>query len=75
MFKHSWTSPFYTDFAGWQESGNDTNSLWTDPLFGDSAAGDFSLGALSPARELGIQQVDTANIGRRPPALGPRGKL
>jgi len=50
-------------WAEWKEGGNDTESLWLDPLFKDPASGDFTLAPESPAWLLGISQVDTESIG------------
>ena len=47
----------------WQTSGNDSGSLWEDPLFEDPAAHRYILTRDSPAWDLGIQQVDLDNIG------------
>ena len=47
----------------WQKSGNDSKSLWQDPLFEDPASHRYVLSENSPAWELGIKQVDMDNIG------------
>ena len=47
----------------WQASGNDSESLWQDPLFEDPAAHRYILTDNSPAWNLGIKQVDLDNIG------------
>ena len=47
----------------WQEGGNDTNSLWENPLFEDADAHIYILAEDSPAWELGIEQIDLDNIG------------
>ena len=47
----------------WQASGNDTGSLWENPLFEDADAHIYILAEDSPAWELGIQQIDLDNIG------------
>ena len=44
--------------------GNETDSLFGDPLFKDPAKGDFSFKAGSPALELGIEPLDTSKMGR-----------
>ena len=43
--------------------GNDTNSLWADPLFTNAEAGDYSLRPGSPAIDLGINQIILGNFG------------
>lgn len=47
----------------WQASGNDSESLWQDPLFEDPAAHRYILTDDSPAWGLGIQQIDLDSIG------------
>ena len=47
----------------WQASGNDSESLWQDPLFEDPASHRYILTEDSPAWNLGIKQVDLDNIG------------
>ena len=47
----------------WQESGNDTGSLWQDPLFEDPSTHQYVLTPESPAWDLGIEQVDMDIIG------------
>ena len=47
----------------WQMSGNDSESLWQDPLFEDPATHRYILSEDSPAWDLGIEQVDLENIG------------
>ena len=42
--------------------GNDTNSLWADPLFTNLEAGDYSLRPGSPALDLGINQIILGNF-------------
>ncbi len=43
--------------------GNDFESIIADPKFVAPAAGDFRFAPDSPARELGIQSVDTREVG------------
>lgn len=47
----------------WQASGNDSGSVWQDPLFEDPSTHRYILTEDSPAWDLGIQQVDLDNIG------------
>ena len=47
----------------WQAGGNDTGSLWQNPLFEDADAHIYVLAEDSPAWDLGIQQVDLDGIG------------
>ena len=47
----------------WQASGNDSGSLWQDPLFEDPAAHRYILTEDSPAWDLGIEQIDLDSIG------------
>ena len=51
----------------WQESGNDTGSLWQDPLFEDPSTHQYILTPGSPAFDLGIEQVDMDIIGIQTP--------
>ncbi len=51
----------------WQSHGFDAYSRVADPLFLDSAHGNFALAANSPARALGFKDIPTALIG----ATGP----
>ena len=51
------------DWTGWQQSGNDSASLWKDPMFEDAANHNYALTPESPAWGLGIQQIDQNNIG------------
>jgi hypothetical protein len=59
--------------AEWQAGGQDTNSIVADPLFVDPAHGDFRLRPGSPARQIGFEPWDLANVGPRPgsPSVGP----
>jgi hypothetical protein len=49
----------------WEQwtSGNDTDSVWADPLFTDIQSGDYSLLPESPAFELGIHEIILGNFG------------
>ena len=47
----------------WIQTGNDSNSLWTDPGFQNPDARDYVLGENSPAWELGIKQIQLDNSG------------
>ena len=55
--------PDNRNWDDWQSTGNDTGSLWQDPLFEDPSAGRYILAANSPAWDLGIEQIDLDNIG------------
>ena len=44
-------------------SGNDSGSVWQDPLFEDPSTHQYILSEDSPAWDLGIEQVDLDNIG------------
>ncbi|NCO36554.1 MAG: hypothetical protein GW893_22175 [Armatimonadetes bacterium] len=50
-------------FADWQTLGFDTHSVVADPLFVDAENDDYSLKHGSPAFQLGIEPIDTSNIG------------
>ena len=54
-------------FAIWQHclqaAGNDSGSLWQDPLFLDPATHNYALAEASPARDLGIEQIEVDNVG------------
>ena len=43
--------------------GNDTNSIWADPLFTNIPAGDYTLRPESPAFGLGINEIILGNFG------------
>ena len=47
----------------WQASGNDSGSVWQDPLFEDPSTHQYILSEDSPAWDLGIEQIDLYNIG------------
>lgn len=48
-----------------QQTGLDRNSLVADPLFVDLENGDFHFQPDSPARKLGIQEIDVSKTGLR----------
>ena len=43
--------------------GNDTESLWTDPMFVDLKNGDYTLKSGSPALGMGFNQIILDNFG------------
>jgi hypothetical protein len=47
----------------WQDSGNDTDSIWQDPLFEDPLNHVYILKENSPARDMGIVQIELDNFG------------
>ena len=47
----------------WQESGNDTDSTWQDPLFEDPENHVYILKENSPAWDMGITQIDLEHFG------------
>lgn len=51
------------DFAGWQARGLDRRGRIADPLFADPQGMDFALRPGSPAKDLGIEPIDLADIG------------
>lgn len=54
------------DFAEWQQMRHatyDRRSVTVDPQFVDPAAGDYRLQPSSPARELGVTDIDVAHAG------------
>jgi hypothetical protein len=51
------------DLASWQKLGYDRSSIIADPHFVDAAAHDYRLRSDSPAPKLGIQSIDTADVG------------
>ena len=55
--------PDNQNWYDWQASGNDSGSLWQDPLFEDPSSHRYILTENSPAWNLGIKQVDLDNIG------------
>ena len=55
--------PDQMNWFEWQGSGNDTDSLWQDPLFEDPSTHRYILSDESPAWDLGIEQIDLDNIG------------
>ena len=52
-------------FAEWQARGNDVHSLYSDPLFVDPAAHNYSLRPGSPAFKFGFEQIDMSGVGPR----------
>ena len=46
-----------------QAAGNDSGSLWQDPLFVDPATHNYALTEGSPAFDLGIEEIEVDNIG------------
>ena len=53
-------------FTDWQNAGNDTNSLVTDPQFRAAIplkAGDFVLGENAPAFQFGFEELDQIKVG------------
>ena len=55
--------PDNQNWLEWQAAGNDSGSLWQDPLFEDPEAHRYILAENSPAWNLGINQIDVGNIG------------
>jgi hypothetical protein len=51
------------DFAAWQASGKDANSIVADPKFVDPMHFDFHLQADSPAAKIGFKPFDYAKAG------------
>jgi hypothetical protein len=49
----------------WQGKGKDTHSSFTNPLFTNPAAFDFTLQKNSPALKMGFQQINLENVGPR----------
>ena len=50
-------------FSEWRATGQDRDSVVTDPLFRDASRGDFRLNDQSPARAMGIGGVDFDLVG------------
>ena len=55
--------PDNLDWDEWTSTGNDSNSLWEDPLFIDPYLGEYLLAEDSPAWNLGIEQIQMDNFG------------
>ena len=55
--------PDKLNWSEWQAAGNDSGSLWQDPLFVDPATHNYALTEDSPAWDLGIEQIEVDNIG------------
>lgn len=51
-------------FEEWQATGQDTDSVFADPLFVDPENGDFTLKEGSPAAKIGFKPIDVSEIGR-----------
>ncbi len=62
---------FGKSLAEWQTAGNDAHSVVADPLFANSAAGDFTLAPQSPAVAMGFQSIDLSKAGRQSVARRP----
>jgi len=52
-------------WSDWHKSGNDTNSLYTDPMFVNPEKFDFTLNPESPAFKLGFHNIDMKEVGPR----------
>ena len=55
--------PHRMNWNSWIQSGNDSDSIWMDPMFEDINSASYILAEDSPAWDLGIQQIYTENIG------------
>ena len=55
--------PDKLNWSEWQTAGNDSRSLWQDPFFVDPATHNYALSEGSPARDLGIEQIEVGNVG------------
>ena len=53
------------NFAAWQATGQDADSLVADPLFVDPEGGDYTLAPGSPAPSIGFVPFSTKDIGPR----------
>ena len=58
-------------FAGatleeWQARGSDVNSVVADPRFADPDNGDFTIGDMSTAEQIGFLPIDLSTVGPRP---------
>ncbi|OGV74493.1 MAG: hypothetical protein A3K19_23125 [Lentisphaerae bacterium RIFOXYB12_FULL_65_16] len=51
------------DFAAWQATGRDRDSVIADPQFYDAANHDFRLKPTSPALAMGFKPIDTSQVG------------
>jgi hypothetical protein len=49
----------------WHETGNDRNSILTDPLFVSPKEIDFQLQSNSPALKIGFEPIDLSRVGIR----------
>lgn len=75
-----WTTTSYTGFADWQAgSGNDANSVFTDPLLVSPGTGDLHLGPGSPAVGAAVALsplvAGTEDIDGNPRVSGPAADL
>jgi len=59
-------------FSEWQAAGQDKNSIIADPMFVDSAKGDFTLRLDSPAAQIGFEPWDMSAVGPRPLSGTPK---
>ncbi len=67
--RRKWPDAAKISVSKWLENGNDVHSLFTDPLFTDVAANDFSLKPESPVFEkIGFKPIDLSELGPRPAA-------
>ena len=57
--------PAGKSWEDWKASGQDTESVIADPLFGDPASGNFKLSPRSPAWKLGWKAIDMSTVGPR----------
>jgi hypothetical protein len=54
---------YHRSFREWQELGLDRDSRIADPGFVNIGKADFRLKGKSPARQLGIREIDTTRVG------------
>ena len=55
--------PDEKNWSEWIASGNDSASIWADPLFEDPYNRKYSIAENSPAWSLGIKQIQLDNFG------------
>jgi len=60
------------DFAAWQATGHDVDSVIADPLFVNAEAHDYRLRADSPAFALGFEPIDLSRCGMYGPKASAR---